>query len=488
MAPLKISGVNPLFICLKVLALFLFFIQAPLLAQSETLSLNDYLHRVSETSEEVRAVDLDIQSLRWEIEARDLELSPTVSAEYLRFWDSRPSSSSSRQTEGHSTEVILHKPLPTGTNLNLSSYLESAEYLNNTDEQNLLSWQFGVSQSLWQNSFGRQTSLRRQRDREELKSRLLTFLLERQELLMEFEQLYWDIAYTQQELKIREENLDRSRRILSWIEERVGRSAAESVDLLQGQTLVSSRELQLQLSADNLKTLEARLQGKLSDSEFTPTLDDLKANRDIMTLPASIDFAPSTPVLIDTLQAQAEANFLKATADLESDRLKPVIDIGYSYGQQGFSTSYSTARDQAFSRKNDYHQVGVVFSMPLDFFLVSKSRRAGKAAAEAQNMRAAKFQRQSPIAWEDLERTVEEKKKRVETARKLADLQMKKSEEERSRYEKGRTTVFQAITFEQEAAEGELLVVQLLNQLRQTEAQARIFVQGKRNEPDQVID
>ncbi len=444
---------------------------------AESMPIGSYLEEVFKSSEELRAIELDITSLQLEIEARELELSPTFAAQLVRFWDKRPSLSSSQQSKGTLTELSLSKPFSTGTSFNMLAGAETSEYTSGGDEQNLLNWQLGVSQSLWQNSFGRQTRLRRQRDDNELRNRLLTLMQERQNILIEFELIYWDINYARQEVTIRQENLERSRRIFSWIKERYDRSAAESVDLLQGQTLVASRELQLQLSEDNFKTLQARLSEKmLGGRDFIPDPEELKKDRELSTLTAIADFAPPDPVLIETLQSKAKADFLKATADLESDKLRPILEIGYAYGQQGLDTSFSRAHRESFSRHNNYHEVGVVFSMPLDLSLISKSRRSREATTQAQQLRAAKFSRQSDVQWEDLARTVQEQKQRVATAMKLAELQKDKGQQERVRYEKGRSTAFVAISFEQEAAEGDLLVLQLLAQLRRSEAQARLYV------------
>lgn len=469
---------NPL-ITFCSLLFFLFCLQTPSLLQAGGTPLDSYLEEAFKSSEEIKAIELDILSLQSEIGARELELSPAIAVKVIRFWDNRPSLSSSRQSAGFLTEVELSKPLSTGTTFNLLSGIETAEYHPTPEEeQDLLNWRLGVTQSLWQNSFGRQTALRRQRDQEEIRSRLLALILERQEIVVEFELLYWDIAYAQQEVKIREENLERSRLILSWIRKRIERYAAEQVDLLQGQALVSSRELQLQLASDNLRTLQARLNEKVPlKSEFVPHYEELKTDRKLLSLPADIDFAPSIPVLIETLKAQAEADFLEMKSELESDQLKPILEIGYAYGQQGLSTSFSTAGRDAFSTNNNYHEMGVVFTTPLDFSLIRKSRQATQAAAQAQTMRSVMSRRQSGIQWEDLERTIREQRQRVETARTLADFQHEKSREERIRYEKGRTTAFQAISFEQEAAESELLVLQLQAQLRRTEARARVYIQ-----------
>ncbi len=455
-------------------------IRVPSAACSEATPFDAYLQVVLSDSPELKAIELDIESLRFEIAARDLDLSATFGVELTRFWDDRPTLSSNYQTEAQGAEFILEKPLATGTNLSLTSAVESSEYRSTpNDEQNLMNWQLGITQSLWQNSFGRQTSLRRKRDQSELQSRLLALLLERQTKIVEFETLYWDLVYASREVHIRKENLERSQKIFSWIEDRFKRFAAERVDYLQGQALVASRELELQAAADDLKILLARLQEKLS-AEYIFNPDDeagLKGERDLLTLPVKLDFAPPEPVLIETLQSQAQAEFLKFRSKLEADQLNPVLEVGYSYGQQGLSTSYSTAREQAFSSDNDYHQVGVKFSLPLDFSLVKKSRRATEYAAKAQESRAAQLKRQSQISWADLQRTINEKKQKVQTAMSLAALHAEKSTEERGRFEKGKSTAFQAITFEQDAAESELLALELFAQLRRTEAQARIYTQ-----------
>lgn len=464
----KLLWVLPLLFCL------------PETLPATDLSVDAYLEQAMRSSEDLSAIDLDIQSLRAEIEARDLELSPTLALELGRFWDRRQTFSSNPEREGRSADLLLAKPFATGTRVNvLSGYEATALRSAPNQDRHVLGWEVGVSQSLWQNSFGRQTALRRRRDRNELHSRLLALTLEKQQTLIELEGLYWDLSYAQQEIRIRTENLERSRRILSWIRDRFGRSAAERTDLLQAQALVSERELELQTATDNFKTIQARLKERFAfDVDFSPREADLQQERALEAFVATIDFAPSEPVSIESLQARAEMDFSAAQSKFQKDRLKPVLEIGYAYGQQGADTSYSRARTEASMNDNDYHQIGVVFATPLDFPLISKARRAFENQAEARAFRAARLERQSRIQWIDLKRDVREQKVRVETALRLSKIQQEKSSEERSRYQKGRSTAFQAITFEQDAAESELLVLQLLAQLRRTESRARAYIRG----------
>ncbi len=466
-------------ITFPIFALIVFLLSISIKSWGEDVPLNAYLNKVLESSEDIRAIDLDIQSLQLEIQARDLELTPVLGVELTHFWDDRPSSSTNPELEGDAVNLSLSKPFATGTSLTLLSDMERTDYLTRTDEDNLLNWELDIRQSLWQNSFGHQTRLRRQRDQYELQSRLIDLMIERQQTLVDFESLYWDIAYAQQEVDIRTKNLDRSREIYNWFKDRFDRSAAEHVDLLQAQTLVATRELQLQVASDNLKTLQSRLKEKLLiTADLFPEQQNLREERDYLSLPVELNFAPATPILLATLKEQADADYLKANSELEADKIKPIFDVRYAYGQQGLNTSFSQARRDAFSTTdNHYHEVGVIFSIPLDVPLILKSNRAFKYQAEAQKFRSDRAQRQSQLQWADLERMIADQKQRVQTAATLADLQKQKSDEERTRLEKGKTTAFQAISFEQEASESELLVLQLMNQLRKTEAQARIYSQ-----------
>lgn len=462
-----------------LLRAFLFFlIVLPSLVRAEDMPLQAYLDHALASSEDIHAANLDIESLKLEIEARDLELTASIGVELNRFWDDRPSNSSNVTQEGQTADLVILKTLPTGTTLSIDSGLEVSSLRSNPDDEfNIVNWQGGITQSLWQNSFGAQTRLRRQRDRYEMQSRFLTLLQERQTFLIEFENFYWNLAFAQEEVTIRRENLERSKRILAWIEDRVNRFVAQRSDLLQAQALLTNRQLQLQLAEDNLKTLRSQLFERLElPAEFNVATDELKKERTLDTLLIPSELAGKAPVLIDSLQEVAEADYLDYEYKLQSDRLKPILDVGYSYGKRGLNSSLRRAGTQAFDGGNEYHQVGVLFSVPLDFHLKNKSRRSFQLKAEAQKIRSQRAKRQSKLKWEDLERTIVEQRQRVTTATELAKYNKEKSEEERRLYEQGRSTAFQAISFEQEAAESELLVIELMAQLKRSEALARGYL------------
>lgn len=467
-----------------LLGLYVFFWALPLKAEAPH-SLLSFLNKVKIESEDWRSAESAKQSLYAEIDARDLVLSASVDVQAYKFWDDRPSFSSNYEQQGNSLGLTLQKPFSSGTKLNLLSELNAQQYRTTPPgEQNDVSWQVGVFQSLWQDSFGRQTTFRRLRDARELDSRWLELMDEQQQLLIEFEQLYWDIAFARKELDIREKNLDLSRKILAWVTDRMNRSASEKVDIYQAEALSSMRQLQVQVAAENLRSLQSRLKERIKlDFDLSPDPAELMVDRHLESLITAVALAPKEPTLLSSLIIKLDAERLSAEEKLEKDALKPQLELGFIYGQKGLNSSKSSAFDGAWSSNNEYREVGFSLSTPLNFPLISQARRAAELRTESERIKALRADRQSVVQWQDLQKTISELQIRIKTATGLALIQKNKSEEERKRVRLGRATLFEAITFEQDAAESELLVLQLQRLLRRTEAQARAFVSSSGQYP-----
>ncbi len=62
----------------SLLFFFLFCLQTPSLLQAEGTPLDSYLEEAFKSSEEIKAIELDILSLQSEIGAREIELSPAI--------------------------------------------------------------------------------------------------------------------------------------------------------------------------------------------------------------------------------------------------------------------------------------------------------------------------------------------------------------------------------------------------------------------------
>lgn len=444
-----------------------------------TFSLEQLLKSAVESSEDLKSVELEIQATEAEIRARDLELSTRLQVEAAKEHERREILNPIVLNSQEIVEVQAQKLFSTGTSLaaRLGGDLRTFQGDPPREEAASASWEVSLSQDLWRNAFGRSTRLRQEGDAEELKSRRLELLARKQTLLQNIETLYWDVAATQNEIRIANDNLRRSRQMASWVQDRTRRAAAERIDLLQAEALVANRQLQLQNLEDTLATTQLQLRQLLPNTTqwgaWQADQGTFQAHRNL----ESLLLAPGTsdPRRLDLLASEANARAQKARAAQAEDLIRPNLDLQLLYGRNGLDREPSVALDELTSKNQDRTRVGLVFSMDLDREGARSQARAANLRAEASERRNLRLREDSRMAWTDLSREITSLKTRLDTAKKLATLQSQKAQAERTRYEQGRSTAFQAITFEVEAAEAQIQVSRLTSNLRKAEGRVRLF-------------
>lgn len=440
------------------------------------LSLEQVLEKALANSADLRAVDLEIEATEAEIRARDLALSANLQLEASQLRDRRDSTSAAPLATQELLGAKLTKPFTTGTDLTVRAGRDLQTFRGSPSSTEA-DWEVGLSQDLWRNAFGRGIRLRREADAAELRSKRFELLMKRQSLLQTIENLYWDLAETQNELRIANDNLRRSRQMAAWVQDRRRRAAAEAIDLLQADALVANRQLQLQTLENEQATLRLRLHQLLPDAVTWGEwrTDDKATQTD--RRPEALFFGQGSadPRRLDLLAAQAGALAARARAEQATDTSRPSLDLQLAYGRNGIDPDPATAVRETTSENQDHTRIGLVFSMDLDREGANALARAARLRAEAGDRQSARLAEDSRLAWTDLSREIASLRQRLETARKLANLQSQKALEERQRYERGRSTAFQAITFEVEAAEAQLQMIRLQTSLRKAEGRARLF-------------
>lgn len=447
---------------------------------SSRQSLEDVIQAVTQNSESFQAIDRSIESLEAEIRSRDLELGALFTADLSDTRDERITINGQRPI-GHRQllETSLIKPFSTGTNVELLLSHQIADLPALGDNNQIANWEVTIAQDLWRNAFGRSTRLRRERDAAELQSRRFTAYTQRQQLLIDTERIYWDIAFALKEEQIRSGNLDRSESLAKWVRDRVRKYAAESTDLLQIQALLSQRKLELLEARNRIADLKNQLHQLIPSIEpatFQPDLASLEMNRMPNALIATPTAANSgTPRSLVALSSLYRYNQAKAEVERTDDILRPLLQAYMSHGRNGIDSAVPSSWDRATSDANPATTIGLRLSLELDSDLKADRQKAAALAAEALALQSKAQARTSELEWSDLQRQIENLKAQAEEARKLARFNSRKSAEEQRRYRQGRTTAFQAITFETDAAASELKLYQLFSNLRKAESLARTF-------------
>ncbi len=440
--------------------------------------LENFLSWAGHESEALRAVDQRILALQNEIESRDMVLSSQLLLTAEDFNNNREALTFARRLKSRTANVTLLQPLPTGTLFSLMAGQERA-LIEGRGLRYFADWEARITQSLWRDGFGRATSLRHEGEEQEHISRKAALLYEKNLLLIDLESIYWDLArYTEEEV-IRKKSLESSRELLKWMRSRMKNLAAEKVDLLQVEALVSGRELDLISVQNQIATLRVRLLSflpNLPTDNWAPDAALLDQTRSLNSLVSGVSSAPGTPPQRwDTLSTVALVQQAETEAKKIREGLKPQFDVYVGYGQNGITNTYDSSWEHAGLNRYSGTRVGVTFSMPLNRKLVNKQVLAAQMGAEATRLQAESQKRSSLLTWKDLERQQLLVQAQSTEASRLAQFQIQKAIEERRRLKIGRSTLFQLVSFEVEAAESAARRLTFLAELRKVESQARLF-------------
>jgi outer membrane protein TolC len=460
------------------------------LQAQESWTLPQVMQLAESSSDSFKSIDQSVKSLEAEIKSRDLELSAVLVSEIAGVREERDrlnnnddSGVFSRGQRGDYGiyENTFIKPFETGTELQLG--LNHNLWAGNSDlrEKNFADWEMRISQSLWRNSFGQAVDLRRQAENFELKSRHLSALLEAQSFRQQIEDAFWDLVLAKKQVQISQSNVERSLKLQQWIKDRVEKFAAEDVDQLQVETLLSERQLDLDIAEDSRLNAANRLKQLIPDTEpasWNLNLKTLEQERDPLSLLAAADpdMSLNQPVLIDTLSINSRARQLEIEAKRIEDSISPDLSAYVSYGADGYDHEFGRSWEESADTDSNAARVGLIYTVELDYELRQEKLTSAKLAADSETSRLKASMLQSSVAWLELMRSIGSLKQQILEAIRLAALQNKKVAAEKERFEQGRSTTFQMVSFEVDASESELRLYRLMAGLRKAENRARAFI------------
>ncbi len=333
-----------------------------------------------------------------------------------------------------------------------------------------------LKQSLWRNSFGQATRAEVEAQRAASRIEFLKQKYALKNLMTKAENTYWSLVSYGEVVKLQEDNVERARKLRDFMRRRAGLRLVDDVDALQAQASLESRELELLQSRDEQEVLRRQfntLRGNATDN--VSDLAELPASEFLLRTVKD----PNQRMTREDFRMLYEQARMNAAGGVAArSRIAPELDLVATFAANGLDAdSADSTRESTQEFAHPSLSVGVTFSIPLDYSLIGNMRRSYKAqerAAVAQKESAA-FAEQR--AWDDILKQKSEAQNRFEKALSLEAVQTKLVKRERQRLLNGRTTTFQAITFEQNLAVAQiqrvrlqLALLQVHNLLKQFEA------------------
>lgn len=446
-------------------------------------NLEQFLAEVQKRHPAFEAYRIAKEAAEQRLELGDLALSPYLSAGYTYYDDKKETSSPmffGTRTQSKSWNLGVAKQFATGTALS-ATLKQSTELVEGTTPEapEAFTGQFtlGLKQNLWKDFFGKSTRIRHNREFFSKKIEDTVQVLNEKQTLIAAETAWWNFVYQSEENKISTDSLARAKKIESWAEKRAANGTGDESDYLQAKALLQSRELQQINSEDSLKAARSQLQDMVPDfniSLVAPNLSELENYRSPRALSENKN-PNATPLRLDAELKRLEAKLKEHVAEEISESLKPSLAAQLAYTMNTRQSSASDALSNTFGTDHPTLAAGIELSMDLDFFGKSKALSASRNDAKSSKILADRAIYESNSSWKELLRRHNEMQKSISAVKLLTQTQIRKAKRENEKLERGRSTTFQTINFEQEAQEARSMLLKLQTELKKIEAQARMF-------------
>ncbi|HEY8279651.1 MAG TPA: TolC family protein [Bdellovibrionota bacterium] len=290
--------------------------------------------------------------------------------------------------------------------------------------------------------------------------------------MSEAENAYWRLAFARQSVQVQKDVLARAEKLLQWARRRVGLQLGDKSDLLQAQASYDLHSLELTNALEEEKG-SARAFNLLRSlpGESVPEAVALPSIEETLKMPAP----ERKGARLDLQAAEERTKAKQAQAQLDKENLKPSIDLIGAYSWNGREAERKDAVREAFGNHHPSKSIGLTFTVPLNAPQWVSALKGANQEIEAAGLELEHSRNSEAKEWSDLSARLVNARARLKLANTVESVQREKFENERQRLLRGRTTTYQAVTFEQDYAQSQLLRLRTQAEVLQLIAQLKTF-------------
>ena len=284
--------------------------------------------------------------------------------------------------------------------------------------------------------------------------------------IAETENIYWDLVFSIEDLKVKETSLQRARDLEKQVKAQVDVGTLAELEILQAKSDVASREERLlnaqNLIDDNGDNLKSILNFSFDSEEGLKEI--IPADSPVFEPGAenSLEEALKTALIHrpDLLAKKMELENRNIEAKYNENQTLPTLDLVGSLGLNGLSGdsstkngSYDSALSEAFSTDFRLWQFGINLSYPLGN-RAAKSKLAIKRLEVAQLLLNIKdLEKTIVVEVREAHRQIKTDIKRVQATRVARKLAEEKLNAEEKKFKVGLSTSFNVLEFQEDLAE-----------------------------------
>ena len=418
--------------------------------------LETYLKDVRTKNHDIISSQSAIKGSSGTSEASSLGFSPIAFTSYTYTDDKADNSLKTLGASESKTSTLMlgvSQKFRYGFNLDVKYALIDVKYDKTSEdipsENYISSPSLSLKISLWQDIGGRSS---RAQEQAALSGSQAKIYAEKYKIRMteyQAELTYWGLALARRMVEIQQDNLSRAKKQLDWTKSRYNRSLADASDLVQIEALVQNYTLALKQAQESVRSTSISF-NNMRGSESLQVNEKLQPfNTSILEklkVPTSVGYRTDVKAALYSLEAS------KLQAKLSKDKLRPSLDLSSTYSLKNIKGTRSDALSDSFETDTPTWSVGLTLSTPLDFGILSRAK-AGydhEVAAAKEN-----FDKQvidQKVEWQNYLKKLQYSKENLAHSTKLKEIQKTKLQYEKDKYNKGRTTLFQVLSYETEYA------------------------------------
>jgi outer membrane protein TolC len=445
---------------------FIFFILLGILSTissvfADVVTLDNYLRQVEGISPAIHSSELNVEGSLQTAKEADLPLMPIFTLDASHLLDDRTTFNPfiGNHTTQDNLALGLEKQFEFGLDAKISyglvnNYSTGINPLlyppNGTLQYSEGQTEIYLSQPLWRNFLGGEIKATEARDQAKSLATHFNESFKLKQLRAQAEIAYFRLAVARESISLEREVLGHAQKILDWTSKRVRNSLADKSDMLQARATQQARQLDLQTSLDEERTARLAFNTyRNTTAEEVPEELSPVSSADILLL-----LSPRRAEESDDVKA-AEQNEKLSVAENEISRQKALPDLSV-YAQadfNGVNQYLSPAVGASFTTDHPAYLIGVKFSMPLYFWETAEIREGRTKQELGAQAAIVQTRLQNDQSWIDWNRQLGEAQARLKMADALVQAQKEKADWERYRFNLGRTTTYQVLTFEQDYAQ-----------------------------------
>jgi outer membrane protein TolC len=304
-------------------------------------------------------------------------------------------------------------------------------------------------------------------------------------LLFQAEQAYWSASLARDVLESARASLERARKLVESTEKKVSLNLSENSDLLQVQAGAKLRELNLRLAEQDLATAERSLdtwRGRTGAGAHEE-LEHINEKLDGFGRPAqgaglekaAVPAPAPSATRLDVQAAELALAGAEAGARETLYRGLPDVNAFATVTLNGHDPAAGGASGDALDGTHPTYTVGAALIAPLDFGRLRRVRSGHEAQERAAQREAERARLESAQDWGQLQAHWQDVEAKLALTREIETLQQQKFQAESERFNEGRTTTFQLLTFEEDYSQARVSRLRLGFERLLLEAQARLY-------------